>query len=154
MPCVSGDVCRPAIESSAAAFGNRRGFAVGAGHASAAIEVHEEGADPAELADLTASLREELWDLEIDRVSAPSAGEAPAGTRGLEFAAIGALIVEFASSAEILTKVVDAIRSWAGGRENRTIKIGIDGDTLEIAGASSEEQERLISAWIERHSDA
>jgi hypothetical protein len=27
----------------------------------------------------------------------------------------------------------------------------MDGDRLEIAGASSDEQQRLITAWIDRH---
>jgi hypothetical protein len=118
---------------------------------SAAIALHEEGATPAELDQLTNSLRRELLDLEVHRVRKPTPDEAPPGTRGIELAAIGALIVEFGRSTKTLSTVVGAIQSWLGGRRNRSIKIEMDGDKLEIAGASSDEQQRLITAWIEQH---
>jgi hypothetical protein len=119
--------------------------------ASAGIELNEAGATPAELDQLTDSLRRELLDLDVDRVRKPSSGEAPPGARGIELAAIGALILEFGRSAKTLSTVIGAIQSWLGGRQNRSIKIEMDGDRLEIAGASSDEQQRLITAWVDRH---
>jgi hypothetical protein len=118
---------------------------------SAAIEVREEGATPAELDELTEYLRRELLELDVDNVRKPSSGEAPAGTRGIEFAAIGALILDFARSASTIRTVIDAVKSWLGKGRNRSIKIEMEGDKLEIAGGSADEQERLITAWIERH---
>ena len=61
--------------------------------------------------------------------------------------------MEFARSSEILAKVVGVIKSWLGNRQHQSIKIQMDGDMLEIAGASSEQQEQVIQAWIERHAD-
>jgi hypothetical protein len=120
---------------------------------SAAIELHEEGATSEELDRLTDRLRRELLDLDVDRVRKPSSGEAPPGARGIELAAIGALILEFGRSAKTLSTVIAAIQSWLGGHGNRSIKIEMDGDKLEIAGASTEEQQRLITAWIDRHAN-
>jgi hypothetical protein len=121
--------------------------------ASASIEIQEEDASPEELDRLAEGLSRELSDLDVDRVSKATAGDAPPGTRAFEIAAVGALIVEFARSTEILSKVVNVIKSWLGNRQHQSIKIQVDGDTLEIAGASSEQQEQVIQAWIERHAD-
>jgi hypothetical protein len=121
--------------------------------ASVAIELHEEGATPEELDRSTDRLRRELMDLDVDRVRKPSSGEAPAGARGIELAAIGALIVEFGRSTKTLSTVIGAIQSWLGGHKDRSIKIEMGGDKLEIAGASSDEQQRLITSWIDRHAD-
>jgi hypothetical protein len=118
---------------------------------SAAIELRDEGATPAELDQLTDHLRRELLELDVDEVRKPASGEAPAGARGIELAAIGALIIEFARSAKTLKTVVDAVKSWLGPGQNRSIKIEMDGDRIEIAGGSSDEQDRLVTAWIERH---
>lgn len=122
--------------------------------ASAAIEIHEDGASPEELDRLAEGLSRELSDLDVDRIGRATAGEAPPGTKGLEIAAVGALIVEFARSSEILSKVVNVVRSWLGGRQHQTIKIQIDGDTLEISAASTEQQDQIVQAWIDRHAHA
>jgi hypothetical protein len=119
---------------------------------SALVEVHEPAADDEELDRLTESLRRELVDLDVESVRRPSSGDAPLGARGIEFAAIGSLIIEFARSSDVLSKVVRAVQTWLGGRHSRTIKIQIGDDSIDISGPSSEEQERLISAWIARHS--
>lgn len=121
--------------------------------ASAAIEILEEDASPEELDRLAEGLSRELSDLDVDRVSKATAGDAPPGTRAFEIAAVGALIVEFARSSEILSKVVNVVKSWLGNRQHQTIKIQIDGDTLEIAGASTDQQDQVIQAWIDRHAD-
>jgi hypothetical protein len=49
-----------------------------------------------------------------------------------------------------LQAVVKTIRSWLG-RRDRTAKLEIDGDTLELTGISSETEERLVTAWVDRH---
>ncbi len=71
----------------------------------------------------------------------------PAGSKGLE---IGALIVVLAKAAPALAGIVRTVQAWAL-RGGRSVKLNIDGDTIEVSGASSEQQDRLIAAWIERH---
>jgi hypothetical protein len=34
------------------------------------------------------------------------------------------------------------------------VRIELDGDVLEVSGVSSEERQRLVDAWIERHGRA
>ena len=105
-----------------------------------------------EVEEATARLRRELLELEIERVERVSEGEAPAGTRAFEILALGSLIVTLGRNIDALAQVVRTVKEWVGRDAKRTVVLELDGDRLEVAGVSSEEQERLISAWLARHS--
>jgi hypothetical protein len=107
-------------------------------------------ADPEEVAEATLQLRRELLDLDVDAVDLPRAGEPPPGTRAVELAALGALVVTVAQS-PLLGPVVAAVRSWLAGSPQRSIKLELDGDALELSGLSSKEQQRLVDEWLRRH---
>jgi hypothetical protein len=107
-------------------------------------------ADDEEVAEATLQLRRELLDLEVDRVELVSGGDAPPGTRGVELAALGALLVTVSQS-QLLGPVVAAVRSWLSGGPQRSIKLELDGDAIELTGVSSKEQRRLVDEWLRRH---
>ncbi len=107
-------------------------------------------ADAEEVAEATAQLRRELLDLDVDAVELPPAGEPPPGTRAVELAALGALLVTVAQS-QLLTPVLAAVRSWLAGSPRRSIKLELGGDVLELTGVSSNEQRRLTDEWLRRH---
>ena len=111
------------------------------------------GADPEELAELTQRLRGELLDLDVDAVEVPRGGAAPEGAKAAELLALGELIVSFAASAPILQSIVGVTSAWLGRQQARSVKLTLDGDTLELTGVSSEEQSRLTELWIARHAD-
>lgn len=113
----------------------------------------DEEADQPELAELTAWLRQELLELDVESVESVKMGESPPGAKGLEAIGIGALVVRLAQSAGMLKAVVDTVQSWLAGHHGRTVKVEIDGDTLEMTGVSSSDQQRLIDAWISRHTN-
>jgi hypothetical protein len=106
--------------------------------------------DEEEVAKATLQLRRELLDLEVEAVELPPAGEPPPGTRAVELAAIGALLVTIGQS-QLLANVVAAIRSWLAGHQQRSIKLELDGDVLELTGVSSKDQQRLTDEWLRRH---
>ncbi|HZD74257.1 MAG TPA: hypothetical protein VE776_10310 [Actinomycetota bacterium] len=106
--------------------------------------------DAEEVAEATLQLRRELLDLDVEAVELARAGEPPAGTRAVELAALGALLVTFAKS-QMLTAVVAAVRSWLGRSQQRSIKLEIGGDVLELTAVSSSEQRRLAEEWLRRH---
>ena len=106
--------------------------------------------DAEEVAEATLQLRRELLDLDVEAVELARAGEPPAGTRAVELAALGALLVTFAKS-QILTAVVAAVRSWLARSQQRSIKLEIGGDVLELTAVSSSEQRRLTEEWLRRH---
>jgi hypothetical protein len=107
-------------------------------------------ADPEEVADATLQLRRELLDLDVEAVELVRAGEPPRGTRAVELAALGALVVTVGQS-PLLGPVLAAVRSWLAGSPQRSIKLELDGDTLELSGLSSKEQRRLVDEWLGRH---
>jgi hypothetical protein len=107
-------------------------------------------ADAEEVAEATLRLRRELLDLDIGSVEPARAGEPPPGTRAVEVAALGALVMTVAQS-PLLTPVVAAVRSWLAGSQQRSIKLEFDGDLLELTGLSSKEQQRLADEWLRRH---
>jgi hypothetical protein len=106
--------------------------------------------DAEETAEATLRLRRELLDLDIDAVEVPGSGEPPPGSRAVDVAALGALLVHLANS-EMLAGVVGAVRSWLSGSSRRSIKLELDGDVLELRGVSSQEQRRLTDEWLARH---
>jgi len=107
-------------------------------------------ADAEEVAEATLELRRELLDLDVDSVELRAGGQPPPGTRGVELAALGALLVSVTQS-QLLAPVLAAIRSWLGGSPQRSIKLELEGDTLELTGISSAEQRRLVDEWLQRH---
>lgn len=114
------------------------------------LRIDDEDADPEELADLTAHLRHELLDLDVEAVESPRLAEPPPGSRAVDLVALGTLVVTFAKS-ELLAAVVTAVRAWLVGSQQRSVKVTLDGDMLELTGLSSKDQRRLIDEWLLRH---
>jgi hypothetical protein len=108
--------------------------------------------DAQQLGEATLQLRRELLDLDVEAVEAPRAGEPPPGTRAVELAALGTLVVTVAQS-KLLGAVVATVRSWLAGQSKRGIKLELDGDVLELTGVSSREQQRLAEEWLRRHAN-
>jgi hypothetical protein len=56
------------------------------------------------------------------------------------------------AKSQVLVNVVAAVRAWLGGQQQqRSIKLELDGDVLELTGVSSNEQRRLSDEWLRRH---
>jgi hypothetical protein len=109
--------------------------------------------DAEQVGEATLQLRHELLDLDVEAVEVPRAGEAPPGTRAVELAALGALVVTVGQS-NLLAPVVAAVRSWlASQQQHRSIKLELDGDVLELSGLSSKDQQRLADEWLLRHTN-
>jgi hypothetical protein len=116
------------------------------------VGVSEVGSDDARLEELALRLRDELLALDVESVQPAVAGEAPPGTRGALAAAAGVLAVTVAPTAQAVGAVVALVRDWLRrSGSQRTVKVEIDGDTLEISGASEQVQQRLVDDWISRH---
>ena len=110
------------------------------------------GADgeAAEVAEAALQLRRELLGLDVDTVKTPQAGAPLPGTKGVEVAVAGALLVSL-SDPRVLAPVVEAVRSWLAGSFQRSVKMELGGDVLELNGLSSAEQRRLADEWLARH---
>jgi hypothetical protein len=107
--------------------------------------------DAEELAQLTNRLRDELLGLDVEAVYSASGGEAPDSSKGIDLLAVGALVVQSALHPDILQSIIDSVRSWLGRQHARSIKLTLDGDSLELTRASTAEQDRLVELWMMRH---
>lgn len=114
------------------------------------VAVGEQGADPERLDTLAYGLRDELLALDVDDVQPFTIGAAPPGTRGLELAAVGALVVTLNTSADLVAKIVSTVRGWLGRapEPTRTVEVTIGDRSLTLTAASREEQERLVAQFL------
>ena len=113
-----------------------------------------DGLDDEALADCAAQLGDELAELDVDAVEPAGAGDAPPGAKGIELMALGALVVKLAGSRKLLGQLVDAVRDWISRNDADSVRMEIDGDVLEIKGASAADREALIDSWVSRHAKA
>jgi Effector Associated Constant Component 1 len=112
------------------------------------VAVGPEG-DAEDIAEATLQLRQELLDLDV-AVEVPRAGEPPPGARAVGLPAIDALLVTLGQS-QLLAAVVAAVQSWLSRSRQRSIKLQLGGDILELTGLPSAEQRRLTDEWLRRH---
>ncbi len=121
------------------------------------VELHvvlepEAAADAEETDRLGRQLRRELSELDVDDVAAVPAGEAPPGSKGVDAAAATELLVTLSASGGVFALVVATVKDWlarrAGGHK---ITLTVDGDTLELDGASPAERAQLIDTFVRRH---
>ncbi len=116
------------------------------------IRVVEDGADAERADQLAGHLREELLGLDVDDVTRAPGGEAPPGTRAVDVAAVGALLVTLGGAAASINEIVAVVRGWlARGSTPRTVRIEMDGDVLELSGASLAQQDELVDLFVRRH---
>jgi hypothetical protein len=117
------------------------------------LQLSEDGADAERLDALTGYLRKELLQLEVEDVERAQAGDVPPGARAIDVVALGGLVVSLGRTAAGLKEVVSAVRRWLsrGDGVRRTVKIEIDGDTLELSEVSATEQDRLVDLFVRRH---
>ncbi len=113
------------------------------------VRIEEDGADDDRLDSLATTLRAELLELDVDDVRRPSGGAAPEGSRALELAAIGALLVTLKGSTEVISSVVSAIRGWLSrGSSARSVEVTIGDRTLKLTAATPEQQDRVVEEFL------
>jgi len=119
------------------------------------VSLSESGADDERVDTLTRQLRTELLGLDVRDVrSVPAGTEPPPGSRGFDVATVGQLAVAIVGT-QGLAGLVSAVLGWLGrGHEApRTVRLEIEGDVLELSGASSQEQDRLVEMFLSRHDE-
>ena len=106
----------------------------------------------AELSERAArQLREEFLELDVETVEFARGGETPEGAKAGAAPDLSTILLTLAASGGVLTTIIGVLQSWLTRHERRSVTLEIDGDKIEITGISSEEQKRLIDAWMRRH---
>ncbi|MGH3714369.1 MAG: hypothetical protein ACRDT4_13040 [Micromonosporaceae bacterium] len=116
------------------------------------LGVTEDGADDGRIEALSLRLREELLALAVQSVERAPGGAAPDDTRAGAAEVAGALVVSIQPTIQLVGALVAVVRDWLRrtGR-NTVVRIEIGGDVLELSGANSETQQRLVDHWIAQH---
>jgi hypothetical protein len=116
------------------------------------IEIIDPEADDERLATMTETLRQDLLALDVDSVKRVSGGTAPDGSKGIDPAAVGAILVALKSSVELASQVVAAVKSWMrrGDSKNETqvLKLTMNGQSIELSAASVDQQQQLVDAFV------
>ena len=108
--------------------------------------------DPEEYERVTRQLRAELKDLDVESVRLVTTETAPVGAKG-DPVTTGALIVELSASGGVFTTLITVLHDWLRRHSgNHRIRVTIDGDTIELDGASAEREGKLVDAFVRRHS--
>jgi hypothetical protein len=118
------------------------------------VTVQDTGASAEQLEVIGDLLRDELLGLDVSSVQRLSEGTAPPGTRGVDVAALGGLLVSLPATPTMLAAVIATVSRWLKRPRQaegvRSVHIEIDGDVLELSQVSDEEQGRLIEDWLRR----
>jgi hypothetical protein len=105
-------------------------------------------ADDVDTAQLAQQLRTELVAHDLDPVVPGS--PAPPGAKGVGLDS-GALLVTLAASGGLLTTLLGVLQSWLLRHSGSRIVVEIDGDRVELTGATDEERRRALEFWLARY---
>jgi hypothetical protein len=109
------------------------------------------GADDADTAELATRLREELVAHDFDPVARPAA--APPGAKGVGSDEVGSMLIVLAASGGVLTTLLGTLQAWLLRNSGSQVVVELDGDRLELTGATDEERRRALDVWLARHGD-
>lgn len=119
------------------------------------VELYDAGdATPEETEGTTQGLRSELLDLdEVSEVRRASAGPPPPGTRAVDVAALGALVVAVEPTITALSRVVSVVRDWLSHRggsdqKGQSVRITVNGQSIELAAATAAQQQALVDQFL------
>jgi hypothetical protein len=114
------------------------------------IEVLLEEGDPAELEALTRQLQAEVAELHVDAIQPVSLGAAPEGSKALDMAAVGQMMVTLAPT--VVPPLFELLKSWVERKPSTPVKIRIKvgNRTAQIeydpTRTSAEDLEQLVKA--------
>src|SRR5690349_12973806 len=87
------------------------------------VELSLDGGDSEELDELTRQLRSEVQELDIESVHEVSEGVAPAGTKGVDMAAVGQMAISLAPS--LIPPLFDLLKSWVERKPSTPVKVTV-----------------------------
>lgn len=94
----------------------------------------------------TLALRRELLELDVSDVRRMPGPPAPDGARAIDGPLLGALLVTASDGA--IPAVLGLLGAWVRRAPERTVKLQIGDDAIEITGATDETQRELIDVFL------
>jgi hypothetical protein len=110
------------------------------------------GTDPEDRERLGRQLRNELRALDVDDVSTVEGPAPPEGSKSGVAASLSEWLVTMSAGGGVFVTVIATIKDWLGRRAGaHKVTLTIDGDTLELSGATPVERAELIETFVRRH---
>src|SRR4051794_40391197 len=106
--------------------------------------------DEEDLDRLTAQLRTELLDLDVESVRLGSGGKVPPRAKAGSLVHAGELVVVLGVQRHLVRAVVDVARGWLARQEGRSLIFGDGENRLELHGASEAQVDQIVEAWVKR----
>lgn len=101
---------------------------------------------------LVRQLRAELSELDIESVRPAPGDVLPEGAKGADPVTVGAVIVALSASGGVFTAVVETVKDWLGRHTARhRVSVTIDGDTIQLEKATTDQRQDLVEAFVCRH---
>jgi hypothetical protein len=104
--------------------------------------------DEERLAELTRLLQAELQELDVEQVKQVESKDIPEGARAGASTDLGVLAVQAAPA--VIGYVLAVVQSWIRRGRDRSAELNWKGNKIKVTGVASEEQKRLIDAWVNR----
>jgi hypothetical protein len=103
---------------------------------------------------LTRRLRAQIAALDVDTVAFAPADGVPPGAKPGDAVTIGTLLVTMSASGGVFVGLVELLRGWLDSTTGRhRVSVTVEGDTIELDRATSEQQRQLVEAFIRRHAE-
>jgi hypothetical protein len=100
-----------------------------------------------ELDVLTRKLRAELEHLDIRSADLVKSNDLPEGAKAVEWATLGAIVVQFVSS-HALGQVVGAVRGWLERGPDRQVAITVGDRSIVLSDPTKSQQQALVDLWL------
>ncbi|NHC47140.1 effector-associated constant component EACC1 [Motilibacter aurantiacus] len=100
-----------------------------------------------EAEDLAIHLLRELHELDGVEAARISKSSTPPGAKSGAAVEAAELLVTLISSGS-LTALVELMTSWLGRNQGVTVALEVDGDKIEVTGASRAQTQQLIDSWL------
>ncbi|WP_330289548.1 hypothetical protein [Streptomyces sp. NBC_00576] len=103
--------------------------------------------DAEELDALTGQLQRLLLELDVDDVRPGQVdGEVPEGAKSGHFVSLGVLVVTLAPA--VLRPALRMVETWMQNRPVRSVRVELDGRSIDLGSASKEDRRRLLEAFV------
>jgi hypothetical protein len=114
--------------------------------------VLETGDDAEQLEADLQSLIAELHELDLEDLQRP-ARSAPDGVRGVGGFELGTLLVAVGGAGATVPALIGLLQDWLRRRRSGAVRVKLGDDEIELTGVSPKQQERLVEAFLARHSE-
>jgi hypothetical protein len=121
------------------------------------VELHvvlepDPGTDPEDVERLGRQLGNELRALDVDDVAAVDGAAPPEGAKSGVALSLTEWLVTLSGGGGVFVTLIGTLKDWLSRRAGaHKVSVTIDGDTLELSGATPLERAELIETFVRRH---